>query len=38
MRLTLPLAKYPKREPRTLLFQRLEERLRGVSAIQASAV
>jgi predicted permease len=38
MRLTLPLGKYPKPEPRTLLFQHLEERLRGVSAIQASAV
>ena len=38
MRLTLPLGKYPKPEPRTILFQRLHERLRGVSAIQASAV
>ena len=38
MRLSLPLGKYPKPEPRTLLFQHLEERLRGVSAIQASAV
>src|SRR5204863_3745056 len=37
MRLTLPLTKYPKPEPRTALYQRLEERLRGVSAIQASA-
>jgi predicted permease len=38
MRLSLPLGRYPKPEPRTLLFQRLAERLRGVSAIQASAV
>jgi predicted permease len=38
MRLSLPLGKYPKPELRTLLFQRLEERLRGVTAIQASAV
>jgi putative ABC transport system permease protein len=38
MRLSLPLGKYPKPEPRTLLFQHLEERLHGVSAIQASAV
>jgi predicted permease len=38
MRLSLPLGKYPKPEPRTLLFQHLSERLRGVSAIQASAV
>ncbi len=38
MRLTLPLTKYPKPEPRTALYQRLEERLRGVSAIQASAL
>ena len=38
MRLSLPLGKYPKPEPRTLLFRRLAERLRGVSAIQASAI
>jgi putative ABC transport system permease protein len=38
MRLTLPLTKYPKGEPRTALYQRLEERLRGVSAIQAAAL
>src|SRR4029079_2023159 len=38
MRLSLPLGKYPKPEPRTALFQRLDDRLRGVSAIQASAV
>ena len=29
MRLALPLAKYPQREPRTALYQRLDERLRG---------
>ena len=38
MRLTLPLTKYPKPEPRTALYQHLEERLRGVGAIQASAL
>jgi putative ABC transport system permease protein len=38
MRLTLPLTKYPKPEPRTALYQHLEERLRGVSAIQSSAL
>jgi len=38
MRLSLPLGKYPKPEPRTALLQRLDDRLRGVSAIQASAV
>jgi predicted permease len=38
MRLTLPLAKYPKGEPRTALYQHLEERLRGVSAIQSAAL
>ena len=38
MRLSLPLGKYPKPEPRTTLFQHLEDRLRSVSAIQASAV
>jgi predicted permease len=38
MRLSLPLGKYPKPEPRTVLFQHLEDRLRSVSAIQASAV
>ena len=36
MRLTLPLTKYPQREPRTAVYQRLEERLRGVRAIQSS--
>jgi putative ABC transport system permease protein len=38
MRLSLPLGRYPKPELRTLLFQHLDERLRGVSAIQASAI
>src|SRR5205823_2366024 len=38
MRLALPLARYPQRDPRTLLYQRLEERLRGVNAIQSSAL
>jgi predicted permease len=38
MRLTLPLTKYPQREPRTALYQHLEERLRGVRAIQSAAL
>jgi len=38
MQLALPLGRYPTREPRTVLYQHLEERLRGVSAIQASAI
>jgi putative ABC transport system permease protein len=38
MRVSLPLGKYPKPEPRTALFQQLEERLRGVSAIQAIGI
>jgi putative ABC transport system permease protein len=38
MRLTLPLAKYPKGEPRTALYQHLEERLRGVGEIQSAAL
>ena len=38
MRMFLPLGKYPTAEPRTALFQRIEERLRGVSAIQAAAI
>jgi predicted permease len=37
-RLSLPLTKYPKLEPRVALYQRLEERLRGVRAIQASTI
>ena len=38
MRLNLPLAKYPQREPRIAVYQRLEERLRGVRAIQSSGL
>jgi putative ABC transport system permease protein len=38
MRLSLPLMKYPKPEPRTALYQHIEERLRGISAIQASGI
>jgi putative ABC transport system permease protein len=37
MRMFLPLAKYPKPETRTVLYQQLEQRLRGLSAIQATA-
>src|SRR5206468_5180626 len=33
MRLSLPMTKYPKGDSRITLYQRLEERLRGVSAI-----
>lgn len=35
MRLFLPLTKYPRPEARAALVQRLEERLHGVSALQA---
>jgi len=38
MRVTLPLTKYPKREPRTALYEHLEERLRGVRAIQSGGL
>ena len=38
MRLNLPLAKYPQREPRIAVYQRLEERLRGVREIQSSGL
>ena len=38
MRLFLPLGKYPRPEPRAALYQHIEERLRGISAIQASAI
>ena len=38
MRLNLPLTKYPRREPRGELYRRLEERLRGVPGVQASAL
>ena len=38
MRMNLPLSKYSKPELRTLLYQRLEERLRHAGALQAGAV
>jgi len=38
MQLAMPLAKYPRREPRIALFQQLEERLRAVSAIQSASI
>jgi putative ABC transport system permease protein len=38
MRMFLPLGKYPTPEPRTALFQRIEARLQGISAIQAVAI
>ena len=38
MRMFLPLSKYPARDPRIALFQRIEERLNGIPAIQAAAV
>jgi len=38
LRLTLPLTKYPQREPRTAVYQRLEERLRSIRAIQSSGL
>ena len=38
MNLYLPLTKYPQQEPRTALFRRIEDRLRGVSAIQGGAL
>jgi predicted permease len=38
MRLYLPLTKYPQPEPRTALYQQIEERLRGIPAIQASTL
>jgi putative ABC transport system permease protein len=38
MRLFLPLGKYPKPELRTALYEQLEQRLKGVSAIAASAI
>jgi putative ABC transport system permease protein len=38
MQLALPLAKYPRAEPRAALYQQLEERLRAVSAIQSAAI
>ncbi len=38
MQLYLPLTQYPEPEPRRELYEELEERLRGVAAIQASAL
>jgi putative ABC transport system permease protein len=38
MRLFLPLTKYPTAEPRAAIAQLIEERLRGVSALQAVAL
>jgi predicted permease len=38
MRLTLPLAKYPQPGPRIVVFQRIEERLRGIGSVQASGL
>lgn len=38
MQLYLPLTKYPQPGPRTELYQRFEERLSGIGAIQASAL
>jgi putative ABC transport system permease protein len=38
MRFNLPLAKYPRGDTRTALFDRLQERLHGVGAIQSSAM
>src|SRR6185436_11997288 len=35
MRLNLPLAKYPQPEPRTEVFQRIEQRLRAIGSVQA---
>jgi len=38
MRLNLPLAKYPQPEPRTEVFQRIEQRLRAIGSVQASGL
>ena len=38
MQIYLPLTKYPEVEPRTELFRQFEERLRGLPAIEASAM
>jgi predicted permease len=38
MRMQLPLARYPQREPRAVMFKHLEERLAGVTAIQSFAL
>jgi putative ABC transport system permease protein len=38
MRMFLPLSKYPGRDSRIALFQRIEERLNGIRTIQAAAL
>ena len=38
MRMFLPLVKYPDRDSRIALFQRIEDRLRGISAIRGAAL
>jgi putative ABC transport system permease protein len=38
MRLTLPLTKYPQPEPRIAVYQRIEQRLRGIGSVQASGL
>jgi putative ABC transport system permease protein len=38
MRLFLPLTKYPDPEPRAAIVQQIEERLRGVTALESTAV
>jgi predicted permease len=38
MRLTLPLAKYPQPQPRVEVYQRIEQRLRGIGSVQASGL
>jgi predicted permease len=38
LQLYLPLTKYPQPAPRTVVYQQLEERVRGVPGIQASAI
>jgi predicted permease len=38
MRIFLPLSKYPNRDPRIALFQRMEERLGSITALRAAAL
>jgi putative ABC transport system permease protein len=38
MRLSLPLAKYPQPEPRIVVLQRIEQRLRAIGSVQASGL
>jgi predicted permease len=38
MRLTLPLTTYPQRDPRTALYQQIEQRLHGIGSLQASVL